>query len=138
MSDITGTNADLWSALAVNDPTEVSPLVYLSRANRPIRITNNILKMLRLANEEFATIQASRQALLDRCVQKDEAGKPVSVDEGRQVVLADPATFTKEFDELMALPFVLRDVRPVTFDDLGDYPISAETLNKLGPFVVPE
>lgn len=136
MPDLTCTNGDIWNALAVNDPSEIAPLVALSRADRPVRVTNNILKILRLARAEFEDIATQRASLLERCAKKDEDGKNVMLDEGRQVVLADAATFMRELEDLLAIPKILRDVHPVTHAELGEYPISAETLDKLGPFVV--
>ncbi len=136
MPNLTCTNRDLWDGLAQTDPSVPPPLVVLARFDVPIRVSNNLRKILRKAKEEVVTVEEGRNALIEKHAQRDDAGQIVTFDGGKQTALADPDGYLAELDALMALPVVLADVHPVTFADLGDVKISAEVLEKLSAFVV--
>ena len=136
MSDLTITNRDIWNGLAQTDPTMTPPLIRLRALDIPIRASNNIRKIVRKAGEVFPDIGAHRDALIAKYAQRDEAGNPVTFDEGKQIALADADAYSHDLDELLALPVVLSDVRPVFLSEIATSPLSADVLETLNAFLV--
>lgn len=136
MADLTVTHRDIWHGLAQLDPAVTPPLALLRKADVPIRVSNNIRKLVRKAAEVFPDIAEQRDALIAKHAQRDEAGNPVLFDDGKQTALADADAYLKDLDELMALPVVLADVRPIFLSEIATVKLSADALDALGGFLV--
>ena len=136
MSDLTVTNRDIWNGLAMADAASTPPLARLRALDIPIRASNNIRKIVRKAGEVFPDIANHRTDLIAKHAQRDEAGNPVTFDEGKQTALVDPAAYLAKLDELMALPVVLSDVRPVFLSEIANAALSADVLELLNAFLV--
>lgn len=136
MSDLTVTNRDVWNNLAHVDPEATLPLMVLRKADLPMRISNNIRKLVRKASEAFPDVSEGRNDLIAKHAQRDEEGNPVTFDEGRQTALVDSGAYLKELDDLMAIPVVLTDVRPIFLSEVGKVPLSADAIELLGAFLV--
>lgn len=136
MSDLTVTHRDVWNNLAQVDPEATLPLMVLRKADLPMRISNNIRKLVRKASEAFPDVSEGRNDLIAKHAQRDEEGKPVTFDEGRQTALVDAAAYLKELDDLMAIPVVLTDVRPIFLSEVGKVPLPADAIELLGGFLV--
>lgn len=136
MSDLTVTNRDIWNNLAQVDPAVTLPLVVLKKADVPMRISNNIRKLIRKAGEAFPDVQEGRADLIAKHAQRDADGNPVLFDDGKQTALVDGDAYVKELDDLMALPVVLTDVRPIFLSEVAKVPLSADDIELLGGFFV--
>lgn len=136
MSDLTVTNRDIWNNLAQVDPAVTLPFVVLKKADVPMRISNNIRKIIRKAGEAFPDVAEQRNDLIAKHAQRDKEGNPVLSDDGKQTALVDGDAYLKELDELMSLPVVLTDVRPIFLSEVGKVPLSADAIELLGGFLV--
>lgn len=136
MADLTVTNRDIWNSLAELDPSATPPLIILRKADVPIRVSNNIRKMARKASEIWPDIAEHRLELIAKHAQRDADGNPVTYDDGRQTALVDADAYLKDLDELMALPVVLTDVRPIFLSEVAKVPLSADDIELLGGLFV--
>ncbi len=136
MSDLTVTNRDIWNGLAQVTPGVVPPLNILRKADVPIRVSNNIRKLVRKASEVWPDIAEQRSELIAKHAQRDADGNPILFDDGKQTALVDAGAYLKDLDELMDLPVVLTDVRPIFLSEVAKVPLSADDIELLGGLFV--
>ena len=125
MSDIAFTNADLWNALVHPvDPTKPGPLTELVACDTILPASNYLRRSLRLAQAEFATLDAERNKLVELYVTntKNEAGEAV------QTIAPE---FGAEFTKLMAVPVTLPGAVAPKVSDLGPITFSGAKLEVL-------
>lgn len=136
MSDLTVTNADLWSALVPVAPLTEAPILTLANLDLPGIASYAIKKLKRKIIEEHADLDAVRVGLVQKYAAKGPDGNPVPTDDGRGIVLENPVEFSVEFQKVLAQSVTLTGCRPVALSELGDVKISANVLDALHAFVV--
>jgi len=136
MSDLTVTNADLWSALVPVAPSTEGALLHLAALDLPGIASYAIKKLKRKAVEEYADLDAARLALVQKYAEKDAAGKAVPTEDGKGTVIADPAGFNADFQAILKQSVTLAGCRQIALSELGDVKISANVLDALDAFIV--
>ncbi len=126
MSDLTVTNADLWSALVSVPPGQSGPLAELVALDTPLPASNLLRRSLRLAQAAFADLDADRMKLVSQYVSKDEQT-------GEEIIQPE---FQQEFDKLMAVEVTLSGAVPVKISQLGDIKFAGAKLDRISKFVV--
>lgn len=136
MSDLTCTNADLWSAVVPVAPLTEAPILTLANLDLPGVASYAIKKLKRKIIEEHADLDAARMGLVQKYALKDEDGKPIPSEDGRGIQLADPIEFTVEFQSILQQSVTLAGCRPVALSELGEAKVSANVLDALNAFVI--
>lgn len=123
MSDLTVTNADLWSALVGPNNTP-GPLPELVALDTPLPASNLLRRSLRLAQAAFGDLDADRMKLVKQYVSKD--------DDGTEVIRPE---FQEEFNKLMAVEVTLPGAVVVKIAALGDVKFAGAKLDRIAKFV---
>jgi hypothetical protein len=101
-----------------------------------------VLRIVRVINPEAESIDAIRQAVLDRCVARDDDGNPLAEVDAQnrpvpnRVVLRDAESYRREITELLAgeTTLELPTLQEEEMESLKD--LEPATLLALGPLLV--